>query len=120
MRKALSWLMLWLIALSSAFTISWAFAWEVQVQEVQVQEVQVQDNWLFDKVKNSIIPKTEAYTFSMTWGLVVEQADVDTVGEQAWVWAMSYLQILKFLWIGILITVTGLIVNKVFGLVKFG
>lgn len=66
------------------------------------------------------VDTTSAYTFSAWSWLTIEQADVDNVSNAVWVGIASYLQVLKFIWIAILVGVSTFIVNKIFSIWKVG
>lgn len=66
------------------------------------------------------VDTTSAYTFSAWSWLIIEQGDVDNVSNAVWVGIASYLQVLKFIWIAILVGVSTFIVNKIFSIWKVG
>lgn len=119
MKKFIASFLIW------AFTILWIASTNAGNVDSWLKSSETKLEIILDKVESKVseiftIPSTEAYTFSMTGWLVVEDADVDDVGEKVGVWITSYLQILKYLWIAILVWVSTLIVNKVFGIAKVG
>ncbi len=95
----------------------WIFAFALALCLPVYWGIQTYTGW---KANISMIQDAWAYTFSSQSGLTISDTDVSNVSDQAWVAITSYMQIFKFLWIGLLVWVVWLIVNKVFSLVKIG